>query len=154
MTGAEPAELAALLDRAPDLVVLEIVGLSVYDFFAEETGCHLWQSLQSAPEVVRVRVSSAPPDRTPRDVVAEHAAAVRRFQEALEAGRAELPENPEGFLPAVRRIRFDPPARPGATAMLELEDYLVGTSSATHARGLAEPLRQLWLLRMSRQEGA
>ena len=62
-----------------------------------------------------------------------------------------LPEDPEGLLPAVRRVRFDPPQRPGETSLIEIEDYVTSQAVEQTARSLEDSLRALVWLRASRR---
>jgi ATP-dependent Clp protease ATP-binding subunit ClpA/ATP-dependent Clp protease ATP-binding subunit ClpC len=144
-------ELPGLEILSPEQVVLKLVGLNVLDLLSGETGCHVWRSLARGTEVLRVRVLPAPGERAAGELVAEHRQQARLFGQALERGDAQLPENPHRLLPLVREYRFDPPARPGASARLELTDYGLGHATTLHARSLAEGLEPLWLLRMARQ---
>jgi ATP-dependent Clp protease ATP-binding subunit ClpA/ATP-dependent Clp protease ATP-binding subunit ClpC len=132
-------------------LVLRIVGLSVLDFFALEQGSQVWTSLARGPEVVRVRVWSARADDTPARVIEAEEEKQRRFDEAARLG-GETPANPAALLPVVRKIRFDPPRRAGATAPLEIEDYGMGYAEMVEVRSVAEALEPIWLLRMSRED--
>jgi ATP-dependent Clp protease ATP-binding subunit ClpC len=134
-------------------VVLKVWGLCVLDFFEGETGCHVGQSLARMPEIVRVRVESAPPGRTAAEMIERHLAARERFHQALERGEAPLPPNPDALLPIVRQIRFEPPLREGALAPVEIEDFLLGTSLTLQVRAFQQALPRLWQLRMSRESG-
>ena len=84
---------------------------------------------------------------------AEHVVAERfareAFEEALEAGVDPLPPDPEALLPCVRRVRFDPPLRPGELAPIEVEDFLLGTSGTHQCRRLGDVLPHYWALRAS-----
>ena len=90
-------------------VVLKLVGLGALDLFEHETGCHVWQSMGAAPEVLRVEVFHAEPNRTPKQVLEDLVEREKRFEQALAGNLLEGIENPRGLLPAVRKLRFDPP---------------------------------------------
>ncbi|WP_437654274.1 AAA family ATPase [Sorangium sp. So ce1182] len=139
--------------RGAELLVLSVVGLCVLDFFELEMGAHVWTSLARGPEVVRVRVLPAGPGRSPASAVREHLDRQAAFDEAARRGRA-LPPNPAELLPVVRRIRFDPPRRPGRAAPIEIEDYVMGYAESALVRSLSQALAPLWLLRMSREDTA
>ncbi|WP_437968286.1 AAA family ATPase [Sorangium sp. So ce260] len=151
--GRGTAGLDAMLSGGAELLVLSVVGLCVLDFFELETGAHVWTSLARGPEVVRVRVLPARPGLSPAAAVREHLERQAAFDEAARHGRA-LPPNPAALLPVVRRIRFDPPRRPGRTAPIEIEDYAMGYAEAAQVRSLSQALAPLWLLRMSREDVA
>ncbi len=150
----EPIDLDALLAARPLQLVLEVIGTGVRSFFAGEEGCHLWTSLLSGSEIVRVRVIEPAEDATPADAIAAHVRDAALFEEALARGDWPLPEDPAGLSPAVRRVRFDPPARPGETAALEIEDLVTAQVRAHHAARVAEGLAPLVWLRASRRERA
>ncbi|WP_437647781.1 AAA family ATPase [Sorangium sp. So ce362] len=151
--GRGTAGLDAMLTGGAELLVLSVVGLCVLDFFELETGAHVWTSLARGPEVVRVRVLPARPGLSPATAVREHLERQAAFDEAARHGRA-LPPNPAALLPVVRRIRFDPPGRPGRAAPIEIEDYAMGYAEAALVRSLSQALAPLWLLRMSREDVA
>jgi len=142
-------ELAELFALRPTMLVFEVEGIAVRSLLEGERGCHVWSSLLSGSEIVRVRLVDAPSARAHLD---EHAAATRAFQEALdEASDRAMPDDPEGLLPAVRSVRFDPPMRPGETALLEVEDYVTGQVIEQRARALDEAIAALVWLRASQQ---
>ncbi|WP_437876921.1 AAA family ATPase [Sorangium sp. So ce513] len=151
--GRGAAGLDAVLSSGPELLVLSVVGLCVRDFFELETGSHVWTSLARGPEVVRVRVLPSRPGLSPAGAVRDHLERQAAFDEAARRGRA-LPPNPAALLPVVRRIRFDPPRRPGRAAPIEIEDYVMGHAEAALVRSLSQALAPLWLLRMSREDVA
>jgi ATP-dependent Clp protease ATP-binding subunit ClpA/ATP-dependent Clp protease ATP-binding subunit ClpC len=135
-------------------VVIKIIGLCVQDFFALETGSHVWQSMAEQPEIVQVRVSPAPAGVAGRELLDAYDLARAAFEEGLTRGAP--PPNPDRLLPAVRKIRFDPPRRPGAVALLDLEDYVLSHGTSLWVRSIDEALPSLWMLRMSgrpRSEG-
>ncbi len=142
------ARLGGWLDQGAERVVLKVVGLCVLDFFALETGSHVWQSLAGQPEIVQVRVHPAPAGVGARACLVAYDEARRGYEEGLRRGETRL--NPDRLLPAVRKIRFEPPRRPGAVALLEVEDYVLGYGTATWVRELSEGLTPLWQLAMSR----
>jgi ATP-dependent Clp protease ATP-binding subunit ClpC len=155
----ELAEMVARLDdgsivegkesllRHPVQVVLKLSGLGMLAFFREEEGCHLWTSLLAGSDVVRVRALPAPPERSARDVIDEHLAATARFEASLDRG--EPAPDPSALLPAIRKIRYEPPLRPESTA-IEIEDYRMGLVEQYNAPSLAEALATLSFYRMSR----
>ena len=150
--GAGAAGLEGLLRGDAEVLVLGVVGLCVLDFFELESGAHVWTSLSRGPEVVRVRVLPATAGRTPARLVQEHRAAKAVFDAAARSG-GPLPPNPSALTPVVRKIRFDPP-RPGRSAPLEIEDYVMGYAETSQVGSLAQALAPLWLLRMSREDVA
>ena len=140
--------------RESEHLILRIFGLGALDFFGGERGCHSWRSLSQGTDVLRVDVRPAKDDESPLSLLRQHLAAERTFRRALEAGGDTLPENPLGLLPLARSYRFDPPAEGKPAADLELEDYLLGYAGTQRVRSIADGLHRIWLLRMSRQEGA
>ena len=128
-------------------VVLRIVGLGVRDFFALEEGVHVWTSLDREPQIVRVRVFPADLTSTPASVIAEHVEAQRAYDEAAREGRP-LPADPSALAPVARKLRFDPPRAGRVTS--PIEDYAMGFAETVEARGLADALAPIWLLRTSR----
>ena len=147
---ASEAELLRVLEGRPDLLVLKVVGLCVLDYFTGEDGCHIWKSLAHGTEVIRVRVKAAPANESVADLMRAHLRAVDAFALALESDAADLPQNPEGLLPAVREIQFTPPADATIKAPLMVEDYGLTHAETTRVRKVAELLPALWTLRMSR----
>jgi ATP-dependent Clp protease ATP-binding subunit ClpA/ATP-dependent Clp protease ATP-binding subunit ClpC len=131
--------------------VLKIVGLCVRDFFALETGVHVWTSLDREPQIVRVRVLPAEPGQTPESVIAVQIEAQRRYDEALRGGR-ERPENPSALSPVVRKVRFDPARNPGGSSPIEIEDYVMGFAETIEAHSFEDALAPIWLLRTSRED--
>ena len=155
--GFEDVEKLALPEnQGASRVVLKFVGLGVTDFFAGEVGCHVRTSLLSGSEVVRVRAIPGDDERTPLAVILASDRARVVFEQALEAGQVPLPEDPEALLPCVRRVRFDPPLRPGELAPIEVEDFRLGTSGVHQCRRMADVLPHYWALRASEKltEGA
>jgi len=146
--GVVEGALDDVLAARPDLLAFELEGVAVRSLLEGERGCHVWSSLLAGSEIVRVRPVDAPSARAAIDA---HAAAVTEFAAALDRGDEPLPDDPEGLLPAVRRVRFDPPQRPGETALLELEDYVTGQVLEQRVQSLVEPLRALIWLRASRR---
>lgn len=157
--GPGPSGLDGLFHDAGDAgpddgivhVVLKIVGLCVRDFFALETGVHLWTSLDREPQIARVRVIPAEFGETPESVIAAHVEKQRAYDEAARAVR-ERPENPSALLPVVRKIRFDVPRNPGISSPIEIEDYVMGFAETVEARSIADALAPIWLLRTSRED--
>jgi ATP-dependent Clp protease ATP-binding subunit ClpA/ATP-dependent Clp protease ATP-binding subunit ClpC len=128
--------------------------LCIYDVLGGETGSHIWTSLLYGSEIVRVQVRPSATDASARALLDEMREQRRAFELALESGQDSLPENPAGLLPAVRKLRFDPPARSNEAVPLEVEDYRLGVIEATRARRLTELLPRLWMLRLSRDGDA
>jgi len=141
--------LQSLVARRPQLVVLHLAGLCIRDFFAEETGCHVWKSVSHGTEVVRVQVAPCA-RRDLNEVVAEHRHAVAGFAAALDEG-GPLPANPESLLPVVRELHYTPGEHAEQRAELMVDDYQLGYSETVRVRTMAEVLPRLWTLRMSRQ---
>ena len=141
-------ELAALLAERPRTVTMEVEGVAVRSLFEGETGCHVWSSLLSGAEIVKVRVFDG---GAPKEELEALGARTRAFEAALDRGDDALPEDPAGLTPAVRAFRFDPPDRPGEGALLEVEDYVTGQVLEQHARTLEEALSTLVWLRASRR---
>ena len=135
-----------------ECVVLKVSGLCVLDFFEGENGCHVWQSLARTPEIVRVNVTPANGETSALDTLRAHGAGVEAFHEALERGKSPLPPNPESLLPVVRQVRFEPPMAEGATAPIEVDDFLLGASVKLTVREPKEGLAWMWRLRESRGE--
>ena len=133
-------------------MVLKLLGLCVREELGPETGCHLWESFGET-QIVRVQVSYAPTDRTTGDELIEQLERSRKFLESLESQAGELPENPQGLLPVIRRIRFDLPTRAGEKSLLEVEDYQLGFADSMRTDNLSDIFPHLWTLRMSREEG-
>jgi hypothetical protein len=130
--------------------VVKIVGLHVVDFFAGETGSHVWDSVGAGTEVIRVRAFAADDRMTCREILEDHVARRRVFDAALEAGEDPLPDNTEALLTVIRAIRFDPPRNESRVAPLTIEDY--GLADARRAE-LASPvplLSELLRVRMTR----
>jgi ATP-dependent Clp protease ATP-binding subunit ClpA/ATP-dependent Clp protease ATP-binding subunit ClpC len=154
LEGRGPAAAEALashfVEQHVERVTLKIVGLCVLDFFALETGCHVWHSLAEQPEIVQVRVTSAPPGVSSKAVVEAQKARRAAFDLAQREG-GPLVENPDRLLPAVRKLRFDPPRRAGAPSLIDVEDYVLGYSTSTWVLSLQDALPRLWMLRMSRR---
>ncbi|MFO0613849.1 MAG: AAA family ATPase [Polyangiaceae bacterium] len=148
-------ELARLVADGAELAVLALAGLGARDRFEGELGCHVWSSLASPPEIVRVRLASEEgghrgEDRAHRSALAYVAA--RRAFDAAVIGRAggEPPPNPGRLTELVRKIRFDPPLREGLPATVEVEDYRMGQLFETKASSVVEALEHVALVRRSR----
>jgi ATP-dependent Clp protease ATP-binding subunit ClpA/ATP-dependent Clp protease ATP-binding subunit ClpC len=134
-------------------VVLKIVGLGALDYFSDEDGCHLWQPMRAPAEVVRVRVIPVTNDQSPAAYLAETRAAQEKFERALTTqGDQELPENPRGLLPLVRRLQFDLPNEPNTTFPIEIEDYRTGYSARLRVRSVDDALNRIAWLRMSHED--
>jgi ATP-dependent Clp protease ATP-binding subunit ClpA/ATP-dependent Clp protease ATP-binding subunit ClpC len=156
--GPSRDELDGLLDGYQGTItegvghlVLKIVGLCVRDFFALETGVHVWTSLDREPQIARVRVFPAEPGATPEGVIAAHVEAQRAHDEAAREGR-ERPADPSALSPVVRKIRFDLPRAGRVTSPLEIEDYVMGFAETVEARRVEDALAPIWLLRASRED--
>ncbi len=145
--------LSEVLGKHPQHLVLNIVGLNVLDFYAGENGCHIWRSLSSGTEVVRVRVWPAQEDQKPVNVIEDHLEQVRDFETSLESGSEEHLTNPEHLMPLVREYRFDPPQVKNQSTPLEIIDYSMGYVETFRVRRLAEGFPRIWILRMSREKG-
>ncbi len=140
-----PAEHALTLMRGFEHVMLKLVGLCVLDTYKDEEGCHLLQTLAQMPEVVRVRVWSAPPDEDVRTHLMAHREASTRFESALEAQLTPLPPDPSRLLPVVRTMRQEP--LEGEESLVEWEDFLLGQTGSARVKGIEEALGPLWLLK-------
>lgn len=145
-----PRQLRDFLQSHPEPVhlALKLVGPGVRPFFEGEAGLHVWQSSGRLPEIVKVRVHGVEAPQ-PLELLARHGAKLQAFHKARQEGVSPLPEDPEAAAPVVRAYRFEPPTRPGAVAVLELEDYLLTSSGSHRVRTPAEALPALWRLRMS-----
>ncbi|MCY1078093.1 AAA family ATPase [Archangium lansingense] len=134
--------------QEPVHVALKLVGPGVRPFFEGESGLHVWQSSGRLPEIVKVRIHEANAP-SPSELLALHSAKLQAFHKARQEGVRPLPEDPESAAPVVRAYRFEPPVRPGAVSVLELDDYLLTHSGSHRVRSPAEALPALWRLRMS-----
>lgn len=130
----------------PELLVLQLVGPSVREFFAGESGCQVLETLGGGPEIVRVRVLDGAPGDDPAQLITRTLAQRHAFIQALEAG-AELPKNPDAMLPIIRRFRLEEP-RPGRSANVEVEDYPLSHVSSHSGAQLEPVLSLLWLMRV------
>ncbi|MFO0551971.1 MAG: AAA family ATPase [Polyangiaceae bacterium] len=139
-----------------DCIVLSLSAIGVRDALAHEEGCHVWQPLAESPEIVRVRVLPAgtAPLAAAKDYLARAAAFRRAMQLSSGLDAAARPSNPASLTPMVRRFRFEPPARPGALAPLEVEDYVLGLVREPPVREPVEALRALIWARLSREDEA
>ena len=144
--GARSNTLAA--GRRVEHAVLHLSGVAIREWLAGEQGCHVWNAVTKGSEVVRVRV--LPANDSPEAVIRAHLDARADFEDALETGRVP-PADPESLLPVVRRIRFNPPERPGAVAPYEIEDYRTAYVDRGNVADIAEALPTLLWLRMSRR---
>ena len=131
-----------------DHVVLKIVGLGVKDFFAGEVGSHVHSSTAMGASVVRVALLPLEASSRPEEALDAHARGVEAFELALDRGE-DLPPNPSHLLPCVRRIRFDPPLRPGERTRLTLEDFRLGIAFHRQAKHVVDALPRVWALRAS-----
>ncbi|MFV8755312.1 AAA family ATPase [Nannocystaceae bacterium ST9] len=140
-------EFGKLLERDLDRLVLQLVGPSVREFFAGESGCQVLETLGGGHEIVRVRVlASVPGARGPAGALAETDAQRRAFAAALEAGEP-LPSNPDAMLPIIRHFKLDE-ARAGKPETIEVEDYRLSHVSSHAAVPLARVLELMWLMQV------
>jgi len=141
-------EFLHLSTQEPVHAAIKLVGPGVRPFFEGEAGLHVWQSSGRLPEIVKVRVHEANAP-APAELLVLHAMKLQAFHKARQEGVNPLPEDPEAAAPVVRAYRFEPPSRPGAVSVLELDDYLLTHSGSHRVRTPAEALPALWRLRMS-----
>ncbi|MCX4241409.1 AAA family ATPase [Paraliomyxa miuraensis] len=146
--GGTTSTLDEALARANERLVIRLVGPAVRASFEGEHGSHVRHGLGGGSEVVRVRVLDG--SITPAEHVRRLETEREAFVAGLESGAVPLPDNPDAVLPIVRRYRFDPP-RPGEPTSIEIEDYPLAHAVQTRARGLADVLPSLWLLRVGRR---
>jgi ATP-dependent Clp protease ATP-binding subunit ClpC len=130
----------------PELLVLQLVGPSVREFFAGESGCQVLETLGGGHEIVRVRVLDGEPRDDPAQLITRTLAQRQAFIQALEAGTA-LPRNPDAMLPIIRRFKLEEP-RPGRPANVEVEDYPLSHVSSHTGAQLEPVLSLLWLMRV------
>jgi ATP-dependent Clp protease ATP-binding subunit ClpC len=129
-----------------DLLVLQLVGPSVRDFFASESGCQVLETLGGGHEIVRVRVLDGSPSDDPAELIARTLEQREAFIAALESGDT-LPSNPDTMLPIIRRFKLEEP-RPGRHASVEVEDYPLSHASVHTGAKLEPVLALLWLMRV------
>ena len=146
-TSVPPDQLGATLVRPHRTVVLRLAGPAIRVFFASEVGCHVRHALSSGREIVRVRLYDGA-NQTPMAFVSKQREARAAFIEALESG-ADLPPDPDGVEPIIRRYDFEPGAG-GKLGPLSVEDYALAFAISTKARSIAEVLPMLWLLAIGR----
>ncbi|PRQ07701.1 AAA family ATPase [Enhygromyxa salina] len=137
---------ARLCSEDPELVVLQLVGPSVREFFAGESGCQVLETLGGGHEIVRVRVLDGEPRDDPAQLITRTLAQRQAFIHALEAG-TELPKNPDAMLPIIRRFTVEEP-RGGRSANIEVEDYPLSHVSSHSGAQLEPVLTLLWLMRV------
>lgn len=143
--------LDALVASHPEVVVLQLVGPSVRDYYASESGSQVLETLGGDHEIVRVRVLDGDPSDDPGQLIVRTAERRAAFVAALEAGAA-LPPNPDAMLPIIRRFTLEE-ARAGRPASVEVEDYPLSHVS-THGGATLEPvLELLWLMRVGVELG-
>src|SRR5690606_17522563 len=153
--GQFPRVFAELIADELDLLVLQLVGPSVRDFFASESGCQVLETLGGGHEIVRVRVLDGSPSDDPAELITRTLDQREAFIAALESGGqlpdpssqqrqfggartfGPLPENPDAMLPIIRRFKLEEP-RPGRRASVEVEDYPLSHAS-THSGAKLEP---------------
>lgn len=145
-------EDAVPLDRAPVHLVLEISGLAILDHFEPERGCHVWQSLASGTELVRVDAWPVERQDSAKDVVARFLEAQQAYELAIRQSTDDetLVHNPSHLLGAIRKLRYEPSKGDNRPIRFEIEDYATAEVTVRHARTLADALRPQWLLRKSR----
>jgi ATP-dependent Clp protease ATP-binding subunit ClpC len=136
-----------LVDDNPQLLVLQVVGPSVREFFAGESGCQVLETLGGEHEIVRVRVLDGDPSDDPAALIARTLRQRQAFAEALEAGTTPLPRNPDRMLPIIRLFKLEEP-RPGLSASIEVEDYPLSHVSSHSGARLEPVLELLWLMRV------
>lgn len=137
---------ARLVDDNPQLLVLQLVGPSVREFFAGESGCQVLETLGGEHEIVRVRVLDGEPSDDPAALIARTLRQRQAFAEALEAGTT-LPRNPDRMLPIIRLFKLEEP-RAGRSASVEVEDYPLSHVSSHTGDRLEPVLELLWLMRV------
>lgn len=140
------AAFGRLVAENPQLLVLQVVGPSVREFFAGEWGCQVLETLGGEHEIVRVRVLDGDPSDDPAQLIARTLRQRQAFAEALEAG-AKLPRNPDRMLPIIRLFKFEEP-RPGRPGSIEVEDYPLSHVSNHSGFDLEPVLELLWLMRV------
>lgn len=137
------------LELEPDMLVLQLVGPSVREFFASESGCQVLETLGGGHEIVRVRLLAAVPGAgidTPSQALAHVADQRRAFARALEAGEP-LPVNPDAMLPIIRSFTIEE-ARPGKPEAIEVEDYRLSHVSNHLNVALGRVLELMWLMQV------
>jgi ATP-dependent Clp protease ATP-binding subunit ClpC len=145
-TEAFAQSLDRLLDDNPHRLVLPLVGPSVREFFAGESGCQVLETLGGEHEIVRVRVLDGEPSDDPAALIARTLSQRQAFAEALEAG-TKLPRNPDRMLPILRLFKLEEP-RAGHGASIEVEDYPLSHVSSHTGERLEPVLELLWLMRV------
>lgn len=144
--GGFGQSFARLVDDNPQLLVLQLVGPSVREFFAGESGCQVQETLGGEHEIVRVRVLDGEPSDDPAALIARTLRQRQAFAEALEAG-TKLPRNPDRMLPIIRLFKLEEP-RAGRPASIEVEDYPLSHVSSHTGDRLEPVLELLWLMRV------
>ena len=130
----------------PALFVVKLVGPSVHEFFASESGCQVLETLGGGHEIVRVRVLDGSAIDDPEQLIERTLAQREAFIAALESG-TPLPTNPDAMLPIIRRFKLEE-ARAGRHASVEVEDYPLSHASTHAGTALAPVLALLWLMRV------
>jgi ATP-dependent Clp protease ATP-binding subunit ClpC len=144
-------EKAVPLHRGPAHLVLELNGLGILDRFETEIGSHVWQSLASGTELVRVSAWAAPLGDTAEDVVARFLTEEEAFEAAVVRGDTPLPPSPYRLFPAVRKLRYEVTEDSDRPTRFEIEHYRRAEVTVHHARSLTDALRPGWLLEKSRR---
>lgn len=152
--GLVAADVQRLVGAGAEIVVLALTGLGARDRLVPEVGCHVWSSLASAPEIVRVRLvdTSRADDAGRARATAERFIDEKRAFDAAVAGVAggAAPSNPERLTELVRKIRFDPPIREGVPTPVEIEDYRIGQLFEMRSASIPEALAAVALMSRSR----
>jgi ATP-dependent Clp protease ATP-binding subunit ClpC len=156
LASALSAQGLPLLDEPAlhaNLAVLKIVGLNALPQLLADHGCHVFEPLNSPPQVVRVRVWSADAS-APSSHITAHlrdrialADALRTCDDAL---LPDLPD-PDALLPAIRILRADalPPSITAPIPSLIIEDFALSHSEHVHHRSFFAVMNHLWLLHSS-----
>ncbi|NVB42885.1 ATP-dependent Clp protease ATP-binding subunit [Pseudenhygromyxa sp. WMMC2535] len=142
-------ELAA--DPHVDLLVLQLVGPSVREFFAGESGSQVLEVLGGGQEIVRVRVLDTRAGDDPKRAIERTLSQRQAFAMALEGHRqpasSNLPHNPDAMLAIIRRFKLEE-ARPGRPQAVEVEDYPLSHAASHGGAALEAVLELLWLMRV------
>ncbi|GEM_PF-350183 len=137
----------AASDPRTEVLVLQLVGPSVREFFAGESGSHILESLGGGHEIVRVRALTVADLDTPQALLERVQGQRDAFVTALESGLTPLPLNPDAMLPITRRFKLEE-ARAGRPQTVEVEDYPLSHVSAHNSASLQAIMPLLWLMRV------
>jgi ATP-dependent Clp protease ATP-binding subunit ClpC len=127
-------------------IALRAAGMCLFDLFAGEAGTHLLFDPARPPALVSVRVASADAGTSALALTEAFARARAAYEGAL-AGDGPVARTP--LAPLARRVSCDGRAGPRP---FEIEDYALGYADVVWARGLAEALAPIFLLRLSRED--